>query len=75
MEKAYDPKDLVEKLKSRGLDLAEDAAILIVEETFNWFEESAKISETPYDNMALIVLPEIKKLALDQVDKIDGQEG
>lgn len=75
MEKAYDVKVLAEKLKARGLDVAEEAAKIIVEETFAWVEESAKASETPYDNMGLIVLPELKKLALGAVDKIDGVEG
>lgn len=75
MEKAYDVKVLAEKLKARGLDVAEEAAKIIVEEAFAWVEESAKASETPYDNMGLIVLPELKKLALGAVDKIDGVEG
>ena len=75
MEKAYDIKALGENIKSKGLDLAEDAIVLVVEELFNWIEESAKLSETPYDDMGLVVLPQLKKLALAQVDKIDGQEG
>lgn len=72
MEKAYDVADLALKLKGRGLDVAEEAAKVLVEEVLAWAEESAKISETPYDNMALVVLPELKKLALGLVDKIDG---
>jgi len=75
MEKAYDIKALGENIKGKGLDLAEDAIVLVVEELFNWIEESAKLSETPYDDMGLVVLPQLKKLALAQVDKIDGQEG
>lgn len=75
MEKAYDVKVLAEKCKARGLDLAEEAAKIVIEEAFVWLEESAKVSANPYDNMALIVLPEIKKIALGAADKIDGQEG
>lgn len=75
MEKAYDPKALVEKLKGRGLDLAEDAGKIIVEELFVWVEESAKLSASPYDDMALIVMPQLKEKALAFVDKIDGVEG
>lgn len=75
MEKAYDIKALADRLKSRGLDIAEEAAKIMVEETLLWVEESAKLSATPYDDMGLIVLPQLKKLALDAVDKIDGQEG
>ena len=73
--KAYDLKALGAGLKSKGLDLAEEALVLVVEELFVWVEGSAKISETPYDDMALLVLPQLKKMALEQVDKIDGQEG
>lgn len=73
--KAYDVKVLTEKLKARGLDLAEEAATIIVEETFNWVAESAPISKTPYDDMLMVVIPPVKKMILTEVDKIDGQEG
>jgi hypothetical protein len=75
MEKAYDVKGLVEKLKGKGLELAEDGAKIVVESVFEWVEESAKESATPYDDMALVVLPKVKELALQAVDKIDGQVG
>ena len=75
MKEAYDLKVLGEKLKARGLDLAEDALIILIEESFSWVEDSAKISETPYDDMGLIVLPQLKSLALSGADKIDGKEG
>lgn len=72
MEKAYDVKVLADKLKGRGLDVAEEAAKVIIEETLNWVEESAKLSATPYDDMGLIVLPKLKEIALKEADKIDG---
>lgn len=75
MEKAYDVNALIEGLKDKGLDIAEDSAKVIAESVFNWIEESAKVSETPYDDMALLVLPQLKKLAFEQIDKIDGEEG
>lgn len=75
MEKAYDLKALANQLKGRGLDVAEEGAKLVVEELCKWVEESAKISPTPYDDMAMVILPKIKSLALEQVDKIDGQVG
>ena len=75
MEKAYDVKALIAKLKGRGLDIAEEAAIILIEESFDWIEESAKLSPTPYDNMALIVLPQLKEIALKTVDKLDGAQG
>lgn len=72
MEKAYDKKVLLEKLKARGLDVAEEAVVIMIEETLAWVEESAPISKTPYDDMALIIIPPLKKLAIDTADKIDG---
>lgn len=73
MTKAYELSALVEKLKGRGLDIAEEAAKVVVEEALAWFQESAKLSATPYDDMAIVVLPLIKEAALKAVDKIDGQ--
>lgn len=72
VKKAYDVKVLAEKLKLRGLDLAEEAAKIIIEETSDWVVESSEISPTPFDDIAKVVMPSIKKMALEQVDKIDG---
>ena len=75
MEKAYDLKELALVLKSKGLDLAEDGAKHVVESVFEWVESSAKLSATPYDDMGLVILPQLKKIALESVDKIDGEVG
>jgi hypothetical protein len=75
MEKAYDVKELMNKLKGRGLNLGEDAAKGLLEDVLGWVEESAKLSATPYDDMGLIVLPKLKEMALAQIDKIDGVSG
>lgn len=74
MEKAYDIKVLADRLKGKGLVLAEDGAEIVAKELFLWLEDSAKVSATPYDDMALVVLPKIKELALDLVDRIDGEK-
>lgn len=75
MEKAYELKALGLKLKARGLDLAEDAAKIIVEETLSWVGESAVMSPTPFDDVVAVVMPPLKGLILAQVDKIDGVVG
>jgi hypothetical protein len=75
MEKAYDVAVLLAQLKGRGLDVAEEAAKVLIEEMFGWVEASAKVSATPYDDMALIVLPQLKAFALATADKIDSQVG
>lgn len=57
MEKAYDVKALLEKFKKRGLDLTEDAAKMIIEDTCSWIQESAAISENKIDDVAALALP------------------
>lgn len=75
MTKAYDFSALALKLKEKGLDIAEDAVKLVISESFDWVSESAKLSATPWDDMALIIMPKIKELALVEADKIDGKLG
>lgn len=75
MEKAYDVQVLMMNLKGRGLDVAEEAAKVIVEELMDWLAASAKLSATPFDDVAATLLPMIKEAALKEVDKIDGQVG
>lgn len=75
MEKAYDVKDLGDKLKDKGLEMAEDAAMVVVECVLEWVEESAKKSENTYDDLMLAVLPLMKPEIMKLVDKIDKKEG
>lgn len=75
MEKAYDLKVLAEKLKAKGLDVAEEAAKIIVEETLTFIVESAIKSENKYDDLLVAIVPVIKPHILSAVDKIDGVEG
>jgi hypothetical protein len=75
MEKAYDLKALAEKMKSKGLDLAEEGAKIAVVSMLEWLEESAVKSENKYDDLSLAVLPLIKPAILKEIDKIDGQVG
>lgn len=75
MEKAYDFKELGLMMKGKGLDLAEESLALTFECVMDWLEESAKVSSTPYDDMALVVMPQLKKMVLDLIDKVDGEVG
>jgi hypothetical protein len=74
-EMIMDFSKLAEKLKEQGLDLAEDAAVLVVEAVFSWAEEQVSLSENKYDDLLLVVLPIVKPMLLAEVDKIDGKEG
>jgi hypothetical protein len=71
---AYDVKVLAEKLKVKGLDVAEDAAKVLVEETLNWVAEEAVKSENKIDDLLIAIIPVVKPYVLNAVDKIDNVE-
>ena len=74
--KAYDPKELVKKLKSKGLDIAEEAATELVKGVSEWAKESAALGQKPLvDGIVTVAAPVLEKFALEQVDKIDGEQG
>lgn len=75
MEKAYDVKVLGEKLKAKGLDLAEESLKIVFETTCEWIEDSAVISPNIYDDLIKLAMPQIKKVVLEKIDMIDGQQG
>jgi hypothetical protein len=72
---AYELKVLAEKLKAKGLDVAEDAAKILVEETLDWVSEEASKSENKVDDLVVAILPIVKPHILNAVDKIDGVKG
>lgn len=71
----YDTKELVELLKDKGLDVAEDAAVVLLESVFDWVQASAIKSENKVDDIVAGLLPAIKPYVLEQIDKIDGKVG
>lgn len=74
MEKAYDFKGLAEKLKAQGLELAEESAKMALVAVFEWLEESAKMSKTPYDDLALVLFPQLKSLIEEKVEDINKED-
>lgn len=75
MEKPFDAKNLVERLKAKGLVVAEDLVETLATEVFGWTEDSLIIHPNPYVKFALPVVQAVKPLAFAQIDKIDGKEG
>lgn len=73
-KKAYDPKDLLEKLKDEGLDVAEDAARLVFLKTMEWVKESADISDGIVDDLIVKLIPSVERWVLDKIDEIDGED-
>ena len=73
MEKAWELKGLVEELKGKGLDLAEDAAKHAAIAVLDWVEASVKLSENKFDDLIVTFLPKAKEEVLKLADKIDGE--
>lgn len=75
MVKAWDPAELVAALKSRGLDVAEDMAGIVLEESLKFVHDSIVLSETKIDDIALPFLPMVEGPLKALVDKINGKVG
>lgn len=73
--KPYDLSVLGQKLKAKGLDIAEEALKIVVNETLDWVAESAPVSPNKIDDVVAMAIPFIKPKILEAVDKIDGQQG
>ena len=69
-----DFNSLKNKLKDHGLDLAEDATRLLVEDVLDWVAEEVIKTENKYDDMLVAIIPMVKPALLKAVDKIDGEE-
>jgi hypothetical protein len=75
MTKAFDVQDLLLKLKSKGLNVAEEAAKDVVESVLDWAGESVVLTENKFDDMVIPFIPQLKAAALAEIDKIDGEVG
>lgn len=75
MEKAYDIKVLAENFKNSGLPILEESAEIALIHVIQWIKDSAKLSQNPYDDMALVLIPLIEIHIIKQINKIDGIEG
>ena len=71
MEKAYDPKGLIEEVKGEGLELAEESVKAFTKGFFAWLKKSAELSDNPYDDMAAFVYPKIESFALGHAENIN----
>lgn len=75
MDHPFDIKDLVARLKLKGLDVAEEMASVIAKETFAWGKESCLLSPSVYVKPLAGVLDVIEPFVDKAIDKIDGQVG
>lgn len=75
MQAPFDVKDLVERFKSAGLDVAEESAKSAYLAVTAWAKDSVKLSATPFDDVALVVLPKLDEIVLKAIDGLDGKVG
>jgi hypothetical protein len=76
MEKAFDPNDLVNRLKGKGLPEVEGLAEIVVTELFAWGTESCAMHENAIVKaVGVPFLAIVQPLVMEQINKIDGQEG
>lgn len=71
---AYEVSKLVDKLKSKGLDVAEDAAVVVLEAVVEFVKEGAAESENKVDDLLVPLVEAIKPIVVQQLDKIDGKD-
>lgn len=73
---AYKIKGLADKLKTKGLDLAEDAVKIILDTASEWaLEEADKGEHGLVDTIVKVAIPQVSPVLKDQADKIDGVIG
>jgi hypothetical protein len=71
----YDIKELLNRLEGLGLTLAEDAAVIVIDEVFEWAAAEAIKSENKIDDIIAGLLPMIKPVIItDLLDQIDGED-
>ena len=73
---SYELGTLGVELKDKGLDIAEDAVMNVIEAVEAWaVKEAAKAEKPLVDGMVLALAPMLGKLAKEAADKIDQKEG
>lgn len=71
--KAWELKNLIDRLKARGLSQAEAVLKVFAAESLDWASESLMLSEKPYLKFCGPMVAGAKPLLLQQLDKIDGK--
>jgi hypothetical protein len=75
MSKAFDIKDLGEKLKAKGLPVAEEALEEVYEAVKEWLLQGAAIQGGIVGGIVPVAVAAIDGFAKEQIDKIDGEPG
>lgn len=65
---------LVKELKDSGLDIAEDAAVIVAKGVLSAISKLVIASDNKVDDLLIPVLEIVKPKILDLLDKIDGKD-
>lgn len=71
MEKPFDVKDLGEKLKAAGLELAEENVKVLLPIFLDWIEDSVKMTENKFDDFFMMARPQIEAVLMPAIEKIN----
>jgi len=66
--------NVLERLKSKGLDMAEDAAASLASELFLMAEEDMDKLPLSFQPFVKMALPPLKVYVMGLIDKIDGED-
>ena len=76
MDTPFDTKDLAARLKAKGLPAVEGVAELVVGEVFAWMKDSLMIHPNALvKGIGVPAVSILEPLAMEAVNKIDGQPG
>lgn len=75
MTKPFDLKDLVARLKAKGLAAAEQVLKIVAGETIDWVSQSCVMSENSLLKFAGPIVGGLKPIVIGEIDKIDGVKG
>lgn len=74
LTKAWEVKNLVDRLKAKGLAQAEAVLKVIAGETIDWASESLAMSDKSYLKFCAPIVAGAKPIIIEQIDKIDGKK-
>lgn len=73
MTKAWELKNLADRLKAKGLEAAEKVLKVVAGETLDWASESCLLSDKTYVKFAAPLFAGIKPIVISQIDRLDGK--
>ena len=67
-------KELVQTLKENGLEITEDAVLMLFKVMYPFITRFVLATPNKVDDILVVLLPVIEPIILDYIDKIDGKK-